>query len=106
MYLTDILGEEALAQIKKHHEKNQPFFINLWWLTPHTPYEPAPEPHWSQTAAEGISEDQHCFRSMVARCDYQIGRILDTLDQLGIADDTLVIFLSDNGGHMKQTSVR
>jgi len=98
MYLTDILGEEALAQIKKHHEKNQPFFINLWWLTPHTPYEPAPEPHWSQTAAEGISEDQHCFRSMVARCDYQIGRILDTLDQLVIADDTLVIFLSDNGG--------
>jgi len=98
MYLTDILGEEALQQIRKHDEKKQPFFINLWWLTPHTPSEPAPEPHWSQTAAEGISEDQHRFRSMVARMDYQVGRILDTLDHLGIADDTLVIFLSDNGG--------
>jgi len=97
-YLTDILGEEAIRQIKTFHDSGQPFFINLWWLAPHTPYEPAPEPHWSQTAADGISEDQHRFRSMVARMDYQVGRILDTLDELKIADNTLVIFLSDNGG--------
>lgn len=72
--------------------------MNLWWLAPHTPYEPAPEPHWSQTADEEISDDQHRFRSMVARMDYQVGRILDTLDRLKIANNTLVIFLSDNGG--------
>ena len=96
-YLTDIFGDEAIRQIKTCHDAGQPFFINLWWLAPHTPYEPAPEPHWSQTAAKWISEDQHRFRSMVARMDYQLGRILDTLDELNMADNTLVIFLSDNG---------
>lgn len=98
MYLTDIIGAEAVRQIKRYHEENRPVFINLWWLVPHKPYEPAPEPHWSQTAADGISDDQHRFRSMVARVDHQVGHVLDTLDQLDIADNTLVLFLSDNGG--------
>lgn len=98
MYLTDIIGDESVRLIETFHENEEPFFLNLWWLTPHTPYEPAPEPHWSQTAAEGISHDQHCFRSMMARMDYNFGKVLDTLDRLGIADNTIVIFVSDNGG--------
>ena len=98
MYLTDIWGEEACRVIREGHASNQPFFLNLWWLTPHTPYEPAPEPHWSGTEHPGISDDQHRFRSMVARMDHQVGRILGLLDELGIADNTLVVFTSDNGG--------
>lgn len=98
MYLTDIFGHESTRLIEEFHKNDQPFFLNLWWLTPHKPYEPAPEPHWSQTAAEGISRDQHCFRSMMARMDYNFGRILDTLDRLKIAESTIVIFVSDNGG--------
>ena len=98
MYLTDIFGDETIRLIKEFHKRSKPFFINLWWLAPHTPYEPAPEPHWSQTAADSITYDQHCFRSMVARMDYQFGRILQTLEETGIADNTLIIFVSDNGG--------
>lgn len=98
MYLTDIFGDESVRLIEDFHQNGAPFFLNLWWLTPHTPYEPAPEPHWSQTAAEGISHDQHCFRSMMARMDYNFGKVLDTLDRLGITDNTIVIFVSDNGG--------
>lgn len=98
MYLTDIFGDESVRLIKDFHSKEQPFFLNLWWLTPHKPYEPAPEPHWSETAADGISEDQHCFRSMMARMDYNFGKVLDTLDELDIAENTIVIFVSDNGG--------
>lgn len=98
MYWTDIIGEHTTKLIRQFHGQGKPFFLNVWWLAPHTPYEPAPEPHWSQTAAEGISEDQHRFRSMVVRMDYQVGRILRTLDDLGIADNTLVLFVSDNGG--------
>jgi N-acetylgalactosamine-6-sulfatase len=98
MYWTDVIGTHAIKLVREFHAKGTPFFLNVWWLTPHTPYEPAPEPHWSQTAASGISEDQHRFRSMVARMDYQVGRILGTLDELGIADNTLVLFVSDNGG--------
>lgn len=98
MHFTDILGEEAIRQIRLAHDEGKPFFVNLWWLDPHMPYEPAPEPQWSRTAADGISDDQHRFRSMVARMDYQVGRILDTLDRMGLAKDTLVLFTSDNGG--------
>ncbi|MCL4105627.1 UNVERIFIED_CONTAM: hypothetical protein GTU68_023694 [Idotea baltica] len=98
MYLTDIFGDESVRLIEDFHENEKPFFLNLWWLTPHKPYEPAPEPHWSQTAAEGISDAQHRFRSMMARMDFNFGKVLDTLDRLKIADNTIVIFVSDNGG--------
>jgi N-acetylgalactosamine-6-sulfatase len=97
-HFTDINGRESLRLIRQFHRSGRPFFLNLWWLVPHTPYEPAPEPFWSQTAAPGISHDQHCFRSMVAQMDHHIGRLLDTLDELGIRDNTLVFFTSDNGG--------
>jgi len=98
MFFTDINGTESIRLVEEFHRQGKPFFLNLWWLVPHMPYEPAPEPHWSATAAPGISEDQHCFRSMVARMDYQVGRLLAKLDELGIADNTFILFTSDNGG--------
>ncbi len=96
-HLTDANGDYTLELIEKLAADPKPFFINLWWLVPHKPYEPAPEPHWSDTAADGISEDQHCFRSMVQHMDAKIGAISDKLDELGIAENTLVLFTSDNG---------
>ena len=96
-HFTDANGDYSLELIEKLSASGKPFFINLWWLVPHKPYEPAPEPHWSKTAAEGISDDQHRFRSMVQHMDAKIGRIFDKLEELKIADNTLVIFTSDNG---------
>jgi len=96
-HLTDANGDFAVEMIEKFATEEKPFFLNVWWLVPHKPYEPAPEPHWSSTAAEGISDDQHCFRSMVHHMDAKVGGILDKLDELGIADNTLVLFTSDNG---------
>lgn len=98
MHLTDVNGEHTIAMIEKLNAADEPFYINLWWNVPHVPLEPAPEPHWSDTAAEGISDDQHRFRSMVQHMDARIGDILAKLDELGIADNTLVLFTSDNGG--------
>ena len=96
-HFTDANGDFSVELIEKLSASEKPFFINLWWLVPHKPYEPAPEPHWSKTAAEGISDDQHRFRSMVQHMDTKIGLILDKLDELKIADNTLVLFTSDNG---------
>ena len=96
-HLTDANGDYAIELIEKFSKEDQPFFINLWWLVPHKPYEPAPEPHWSNTDAEGISNDQHCFRSMIGHMDAKVGAILTKLDELGIADNTIVVFASDNG---------
>jgi len=98
MHFTDINGTESVRLIEEFSKQGKPFFLNVWWLVPHMPYEPSPEPHWSRTAAEGISDDQHRFRSMVARMDYHVGKIVAKLEQLGIRENTLVLFVSDNGG--------
>lgn len=96
-HLTDSNGDFAIELIEQLSAEQKPFFINLWWLVPHKPYEPAPEPHWSNTVADGITEDQHCFRSMIGHMDAKVGQVLAKLDELGIADNTLVLFTSDNG---------
>jgi N-acetylgalactosamine-6-sulfatase len=96
-HLTDAQGDSAIEFIKGYAAAGKPFFLNLWWLVPHTPFEPAPEPHWSATAAPGISESQHCFRSMVQHMDAKVGQIMRTLEELKLADNTLIIFTSDNG---------
>lgn len=96
-HFTDANGDFAVEMIEKLSNEDAPFFINMWWLVPHKPYEPAPEPHWSDTTAAGISDDQHRFRSMVQHMDAKVGEILQKLDELKIADNTLVLFTSDNG---------
>ncbi len=96
-HFTDINGDETLALIERLHQTGKPFFINVWWLVPHMPYEPAPEPYWSQTMSDGISDDQHRFRSMVTHMDSKVGQIVAKLEQLGIRDNTMILFTSDNG---------
>jgi arylsulfatase A-like enzyme len=98
MHLTDIIGAESVRLVEQFHAAKQPFFLNIWHLVPHLPYEPGSEPHWSNTAAPGISDDQHRFRSMMAHMDATVGDLLKKLDQLGIRDNTLVLLTSDNGG--------
>ncbi|TWT58615.1 Arylsulfatase [Thalassoglobus neptunius] len=96
-HFTDANGDFAVELIEKFAAEEKPFFLNVWWLVPHKPYEPAPEPYWSETAADGISDDQHRFRSMMQHMDGKVGQILNKLDSLGIAENTVVLFTSDNG---------
>lgn len=93
---TDIVGAEAIDRVERYHKAGRPFFINLWFTVPHTPYEPAPEPHLSRYE-EGAEGDQLRFRSMVSHMDAKVGELLAKLDELGIAENTLVLFTSDNG---------
>lgn len=97
-HFTDANGDYAVELIEQFTERGKPFFLNVWWLVPHKPYEPASAPHWDKTAAEGITDDQHRFRSMVEHMDAKVGQILTALERLGIADNTVVLFTSDNGG--------
>ncbi len=94
---TDINGDEAMAWIEQFHAEGKPFFLNVWWLVPHKPYEPAPEPFFGQY--EGWARGRSAkFRSMLSHMDHKVGQIVAKLEQLGIADNTLVVFTSDNGG--------
>jgi N-acetylgalactosamine-6-sulfatase len=97
-HLTDVIGDEAVRLVENYHQEKRPFFISVWHLVPHKPYEPGREPYFSQTAVTGISDDQHRFRSMMAHMDAKIGDLLHKLDELGIRDNTLILFSSDNGG--------
>jgi N-acetylgalactosamine-6-sulfatase len=55
-HFTDINGDESVRLIGEFHRQGRPFFLNVWWCVPHTPYEPAPEPFWGRAQAPGISE--------------------------------------------------
>lgn len=92
-----IKAEKAIEIIDIHAQNKQPFFINLWFDTPHTPYEPAPEPHLSKYAKTGTQGDQLYFRSMVSQLDEHVGKVISELKRKKIFDNTIIIFTSDNG---------
>jgi len=94
---TDIKVNEAITLLEVWKENKQAFFLNLWFDVPHTPYEPAPEPHLSMYADMGASGDQLYFRSMVSNLDENIGRLITKLKELNLYENTLILFTSDNG---------
>ncbi|MDP6353978.1 MAG: sulfatase-like hydrolase/transferase [Planctomycetota bacterium] len=75
-------------------ESEKPFFINLWLKDPHTPLHPTEE---QREPFKHLPEPQQTYYSVIHSADRHIGRLMDALDELGLADNTLVIFSSDNG---------
>lgn len=78
--------------IRRH--KDQPFFINMWLHETHTPHYPLKE-HLAQF--EDIDERKKVYAAVIAEGDAKVGKVLDTLKELGLDEKTLVIFSSDNG---------
>ena len=102
-YLTDRLGNEAAKFIEAN--KEHPFFLYLTHYAVHTPIQAKPElttkyerktPTDKQTNAK--------YAAMIESMDDSVGTVLDTLDRLKLADNTIVIFYADNGGHGGVTS--
>lgn len=93
---TDIKTDEAISFIEQQASAQQPFFLNLWYDAPHSPYEPAPDAILQQYQGRAKGDEQ-LYRSMVSHLDHSVGRVLSKLKQLNIAENTLVIFTSDNG---------
>jgi arylsulfatase A-like enzyme len=87
-------SKHAISFIEKNNKANKPFFINLWVHEPHTPFHTVPKYQWR---FKDLSEKDNIFASVLSHADDRIGEVLDTLDRLKIADNTLVIFSSDNG---------
>ena len=90
--------EDALhtsAFIEKAVAANKPFFVNLWVHEPHTPFHTVPKYEWRFREME--SKPDAIYASVLSHADDRIGEVLATLDRLKIADNTLVIFSSDNG---------
>ncbi len=94
-YGPDVFVDALLEFAAEPH--GRPFFAWYPMALPHDPFDPVPG------APEGQDRAQR-FAGMIGRVDHQVGRILDGLAQLGLAEDTLVLFTSDNGTHQSITS--
>lgn len=100
-YLTDRMTEEALAFLEQHRE--QPFLLYLPYFAVHTPIQGRAD--LVEAARERGLEGAN-YDAMVSAVDESVGRILDALDALELAQHTLVVFSSDNGGHARYTDMR
>jgi arylsulfatase A-like enzyme len=87
-------SERASKFIEGSVKAGKPFFINVWLHEPHTPFHTVPKYEWRFRDLERADQ---IYASVLSHADDRIGELLDTLDRLKIADDTLVIFSSDNG---------
>jgi arylsulfatase A len=105
-YLTDRLTEEAVAFIRANRKK--PFLLYLSHYAVHTPLQAPAEltakyRRKPATALEGVDP---VYAAMVEKTDNSLGRVLTALEELGLGENTLVIFTSDNGGLLEATTNR
>lgn len=104
-YITDDLANHAIEFIEKN--QTRPFFCYLPFNTPHSPFC-VPDEYWNRfkdhpipmRGKDGADEDlpvTRCALAMVENIDSNVGRVLRRLDELKLADNTIVIYFSDNG---------
>jgi arylsulfatase A-like enzyme len=93
-YLTDLWGTEACAFIDRAHD--QPFFLYLAYNAVHSPMHALDADQ--EKFPDVIDENRRIYDGMLLAMDRSIGRVLDRLDKHGVADNTIVVFMNDNGG--------
>lgn len=104
-YIVDVCTDRALAFLEKN--KSRPFFCYVPFTTPHSPWA-APEEYWRRFKDKPITQratlpkqedlDQtRCALAMLENQDWNVGRVLTKLRQLGVEDNTIVLYFSDNG---------
>ena len=102
-YATELIGDEAVRVIEGAKNDPSPFFLYVAFNAIHTPNDVLPR-HWKQFAhIEGKGRREKA--AMMASLDEQVGRILTALDETDAAENTLVIFSSDNGGGIPAGSI-
>lgn len=94
-YITDVLTDDAMQFITAHQE--EPFFCYLAYNAPHSPYQ-VPDKYYEKFRAKGFDEKVAAFYGMCENIDDNVGRLLAHLDSLKLAQNTIVLFLTDNGG--------
>jgi arylsulfatase A-like enzyme len=100
-YLTDLISDHAVAFIRRQAGK-APFFLSIHYTAPHWPWETRSDEAESRRIGNAIHHidggSVETYRTMIRHMDEGIGRILGTLKEAGLAENTLTVFTSDNGG--------
>ncbi|MBB6431054.1 sulfatase [Algisphaera agarilytica] len=102
-YITDRLTDEAVGFIEEN--KGGPFFLWLAHYAVHNPIEP--DPAVLRDVNRWPTDEQHDnaeYAAMLVSLDNSVGRIMESLDAQGLADNTVVVFVSDNGGSDRTTN--
>ena len=94
-YLTDVFTEEAVGFIQRHHQ--EPFFLHVAYNAPHFPLQVPDEEADPFRETGQYTEAVSMIYGMNRRMDAGVGRILEELDKQGVAENTIVLFVSDNG---------
>jgi arylsulfatase A-like enzyme len=106
-YLTELLGQRATELVDRYATSGTPFLLSLHFNAPHWPWEaPGDEAESERTQKPGSKGGMFhydggtlkTYERMVEAMDEQVGRVMRALEQNGIAENTIVVFTSDNGG--------
>ena len=95
-FCTDVFFDRALQWVDVRRKTGEPFFC---YLTPNAPHGPflAPDKWKKRYVEQGLDDDGASFCGMVENIDWNVGRLLAKLDEWNLSENTLVIFLGDNG---------
>jgi len=101
-YLTDILSKRAVEYVERMAKQEAPFFLSLHYTAPHWPWETRDDAAKAPAVKDNLFDlaggNIHVYRRMIHHMDEGIGWIMAALQKHGMADNTLVVFTSDNGG--------
>ncbi|MBC7468701.1 MAG: sulfatase-like hydrolase/transferase [Ramlibacter sp.] len=101
-YLTDLLSQRSVDYVNRMAKQEAPFFLSLHYTAPHWPWETRDDEALAQEVKDNLFHlhggNIHSYRRMIHHMDEGIGQVVDALQRNGQADNTLVVFTSDNGG--------
>lgn len=90
------IAVDATIDFMKQNRGKKPMFVNLWLKDPHTPLWPSDEQR-KPYKNKGLVLDKETYYSVLTNADFEIGCLMDALTEMGLDENTLVIFSSDNG---------
>lgn len=95
-YLPDVLTNEAIRFISETNKENTPFLCYIPYQTPHTPLQ-VPDKYFNKYKDKGVDDFNATIYGMGENIDDNVGKILNKLEELEIRENTIVIYMSDNG---------
>lgn len=96
-FVTEALTKEAIGALNKAKKYNQPFFLYMSHYAIHIPVD-RDERFFSKYVRKGLSDKEAAYASLIEGMDKSLGDLMDWVDKSGEADNTIIIFMSDNGG--------
>lgn len=100
-HIEDRMADEAVKWMRSV-DKSQPFYMNYWQFSVHAPFDAKEElvAYYRNKIDTTQAQRSPTYAAMVHSMDDAVGKLLDEIDRLGIANNTVIIFISDNGGNM------